>query len=251
MTQHLTKSLINLRGLSFTSQGITKLALNHGERSLNVAALVIPLQKPFMVEAVIMIHASPQFTLFPPLDLLIERLPFCLSPLRRTISLKRNVGHRVVVCYDLEVICRQVSFVRRHFLHREITPGRFNKPLEERAIAREAIADFDSGNDVSFDAAHQMHLNPFALTHQVLIGVFSLRPTKEATSRKPGRINREVRFNRLQRQTARFNQRLQNGSQRGVFKVAGNRVVMRGSREIALAVRVAQVGHKPSARHAR
>jgi hypothetical protein len=51
VTKNLTKSLINLRGFSLTSQRITKFCLDHAERRFDVAALMVALHKPFRVEA--------------------------------------------------------------------------------------------------------------------------------------------------------------------------------------------------------
>lgn len=59
MTKNLTQSFVRLRRLRFASQPVTELCLDHAERCLYVAALVIPLEKDFSVELVQVIHASP------------------------------------------------------------------------------------------------------------------------------------------------------------------------------------------------
>lgn len=59
MTQHLTKSLIDLRGFGFASQGDSKLRFDHVKRGLDHRPLVIALHEPFG-ETVEMKHLPPE-----------------------------------------------------------------------------------------------------------------------------------------------------------------------------------------------
>ena len=45
---------------------------------------------------------------------------------RSTVCFERYIGHRVMVDHGLQVIERQVSFVRGYFGHREIVSGGFH-----------------------------------------------------------------------------------------------------------------------------
>jgi hypothetical protein len=47
-----------------------------------------------------------------------------------------------------------------HFIHHEVSGGRFNKRLEVRAIASVGVRDFDARHDVGTDSAHQVSLEP-------------------------------------------------------------------------------------------
>ena len=104
---------------------------------------------------------------------------------------------------------------------------------------------------LSFDAAHQMDLDPFAFANQCGVFVLRVHPLKEAAGGKARRVNREIRLNSLQRQAAFFDQHLEVGSQHFVFEVARNRIVVSGLRKIALALSVPQVRHKAPSRHGR
>lgn len=59
MTEHLTKSLIDLRGFGLTSQRVTKLRLDHMKGRFDVAALVIALHEPFRVVVEEVVHLFP------------------------------------------------------------------------------------------------------------------------------------------------------------------------------------------------
>lgn len=175
MTQNLTKSLIDLRRFGFASQAIAKLCLDHAERRFNVGSLVVLLQEPCLIEVVIVEKSPPKSAFSSPTLSLVVRLLLAPCKLRRAIYLERNVRHGVMVYYGLKIIRGQVSLVCRYFCHREIAPGRFNQSLEDRTITCEAIADFDGGNNVRLDAAHQMHLKgrrrPFSLAKQTLLAI--------------------------------------------------------------------------------
>jgi hypothetical protein len=86
MTQHLTQHFVSLRGQSFTSQTFAKLRLNHGERSLNITALVIVLHELILIRHVLMIHRPPK-----------RRLSVVVKPINVGSSFERNIGLRSAV----------------------------------------------------------------------------------------------------------------------------------------------------------
>jgi len=60
-------------------------------------------------------------------------------------------------------------------------------------VIRLAIAHFDRCDDVRFDAAHQVKLQPHSPVF--LLAVFDVEPAHELASAETGRVNREIRFN--------------------------------------------------------
>lgn len=59
--QDFAKCLVDLCSLCLASEAIAKLCLDHAERRLNVAALVVLLEKPLLIELKVMVHLMPQF----------------------------------------------------------------------------------------------------------------------------------------------------------------------------------------------
>ena len=103
VAENFKERLVDLRDLGSASQTISKLRLDHREGRFDVAALVVLLEKPFLVVAVVVIHPTPKFTLASPFR------PFVYSPVSRktplggAIRLERYVWHRCVIYYGLKV----------------------------------------------------------------------------------------------------------------------------------------------------
>lgn len=82
VTQHLTKSLIDLRGLGLTSKAVTELCLDHRKGSFDVTAFVILVHKPALIQLVVAVHLPPNFTLTIPFVLLGVGVVLAASKLR-------------------------------------------------------------------------------------------------------------------------------------------------------------------------
>ena len=160
---------------------------------------------------------------------------------RYAIRLEWNERHRVIFNDRLQIVARQVGFIGAHLTHGEVAGRGLYQRLKLRAIVRVGIGNFNAGDDVGFDSAHQVHLNPIMLFHQFWIGVFSLRPLNKAASNEAGRVNREITFDGLQRQATNLDQLFQERRECRVFKVTRDRSVVRGFRQESFAVRVPQV----------
>jgi len=93
-----------------------------------------------------------------------------------------------------------------------------------------------------FDAAAQVNLNPLFLFNQVRVAVLRVHPLNEAGSGKARRVNGEVSFDGLQRQATNLDQFFEKRSKSRILKITRDRIVMRRSRQIALSVRVFQIG---------
>src|SRR5262249_53935588 len=90
----------------------------------------------------------------------------------------------------------------------------------------------------------QVDLYPITFRHERLVSVLGVGPLKKTASREARRVNSKVTFNRLQGQTARFDQFLEQRRQPVILQVARNRIVVCGLRQIAFVLSVAQVRHE-------
>jgi hypothetical protein len=59
------------------------------------------------------------------------------------------------------------------------------------------LADFDGGDDVGFDAAHQMDLHPFVLLSYHAL--FVIRPADKARGGEPRGIHGKIDFDHFER----------------------------------------------------
>lgn len=77
-----------------------------------------------------------------------------------TVRLERDKRLCVMVCYCLQVVARQIGFIRAYLAHSEVAPGCLNQSRELRTVVS-AFGSFYAGHNVGFCSAHQMHLDPF------------------------------------------------------------------------------------------
>ena len=244
MTENLTKSLINLRDFGLAPQAVAKLCLDHAERRFNVASFVVLLEKPFLVVAIVVKKSAPKGGLAIPVTLYSVLPPCPFSRSRPAIALERNVRHGVMVYHGLQARRRQVRLISGDFGHREVLRSRINQRLEVFNVSREAIGNLNCRNNVGFNAAHQMDFHPTALVHQLSVFVLGIYPLIKAGSREARGIYSKIRLNRLQGLTAFLNERLEQRRQASVFQIARDGIVVRGLRQMALSLRIAQVRHK-------
>lgn len=232
MTKNLAQSFISLRDFGLASQAIAELRLDHAERRFNVAALMVLLEEPLLIERKIMKQLPPKGGFGIPSCAGAGRSVWSNSPCQIwfAVALKRDIRHSVMVHNRFQIICRQVCLISTYFLHGEILRRGIDKRFEVFDVCRISIGDLNSGHDVCLNAANQMHLYPIAFRHQLILSVFGINPLVKTTSRKAGRIDSKITFNRLQRQTARFDQSFEQWRQPGILQVARDGIVVRGLR---------------------
>src|SRR5207253_743925 len=80
-----------------------------------------------------------------------RRMPFLTA---RAVRLERNKGLRVMVCYYLQIVARQIGFVRAHLRHCEVAARSLYESGELRRVASVTVCDLDRCYHVGFDAAH-------------------------------------------------------------------------------------------------
>ena len=125
----------------------------------------------------------------------------------RAVRLERDKRLRLMVRYHLQIVARQIDFIRRYLRHREVAPGGLNQSGKLLTVVSVGLRNFDAGNDVGFDTTHQVNLDPFVPIDERSIRVLRFDPLNKAASAKAGTVNREVRFGGLQRQTGFLDRR--------------------------------------------
>jgi len=238
MAEHLAECFVNLCRLCPATQSVAELRLYHAERGFNVAALVIILHEPLLIVREVVIHLLPQ-----------RAMPLVMS---HAVSLERNVRHRRIINYRLEVAARQVSLICAHLVHYEVLCGRLNQWLEAGAISGVTVSNLNCRHHVRFHSAHQMDFYPLPLIYQLgVCSILGVHPLHEPASRKTRTINREVLLYRAKRQAAFLNQHLQVRRAYLILEIVEYGVIAGQLRDITFAVRVFQVSHKAAARDGR
>jgi hypothetical protein len=191
VTKNFTKGFVSLRDLGLASQAVAKLRLDHTESRFNVAALMVLLEKPLLIETEVVVHLMPEsaLALYILPSILCLRHFQSVGPIRRTVFLERYVGHRVMVYDRLQIRCRQVRLICGDFLHHKIPRGRINKGLKVFYVRCETIRNLNCGYDVRLNPANQVDLDPIAFGHKPFVFVLGVGPLIETASRLAGRIN--------------------------------------------------------------
>lgn len=139
MSKDFAQGFVNLRRAGLASEAIAKLSLDHVEGCFDVRPLVIALHKAFLIVRVEMKHSFPN-----------RRVILA----GRAVRFERDKGLRVMVCYHLQIVARQIGFVRTHLVHREVTTCFLYESSKLRTIVSVRVCDFDARDNVSFHSAH-------------------------------------------------------------------------------------------------
>jgi hypothetical protein len=231
MTENFTKRFVDHRGIGLTPERVTKLPLEHGNRTLDIRAFVIVLQKLIALEHKEVIHVFPQNR---------------AGAIAGCALFERNEGCAVESSNRINVLCAAVSLVSRYFGDRECF-GRFlNQRNKEGAVIGVLVANLNRRYDIGFDAAHDMRFDPiYFFSHSAVLVIV---PTGEPRSAEARRVHGEIDFHSGERQTALPNQVAQYGSESVIFKVIEDRIVMREPGDQAAIVRLAEIAHESAAR---
>ena len=232
MTKHLTERFVDHRRVGLTSQTVAELALHHAERGLDITALVVVLNEFVSSKHEVVKHL----------------LPRTAAP---ASSVRFESDKRSAACFGngIGALDTHVSLVGGNFRNLEILSRGLNHSRKERVVVSKFGSNLNSRNDVGFDAAHQMTLNPFVLGS--FLSVLDVKPTDETRRAETGRIHGEVSLDRLERKTAFRNQVTEHRSQSGVLKVVRNRIEMRHLGDEAALMRLPQVAHESALRNSR
>ena len=113
-------------------------------------------------------------------------------------------------------------------------------------VVRKGVRHLNGRHNVGLRSDHDVGLEP--LRHRHFAPVLGAVPTAVFGRRESRRIDREIRFDGLQRFCALRNHRVEDGCQNRVFEHVENRVVVWSAVNVAFGCEVAQVGHRASAR---
>jgi len=229
MTENLTERFVGHGNVGLASEAIPKLALNHRKGGFDVGPLMIMGQKLIPLELKVMEHFRPSTAAIP-----------AMVPTKRDVRRSSEIGYRI------GVHTRSVPFVGGDFGNLKVLGGSASQRRKELGVMRVPSMNFNGGHNVGLDAAHKMDLDPIVL----LFGnaVLVIVPASEMASSKAGRIDGEVRFNRLERQAALLNETAENGSQFGILKIVGDGIEVWNLGDKSAIVSFSQVTHEAALR---
>jgi hypothetical protein len=236
MTQNLAKDFVDLSDRGLSPDSTPELALNHIERGLNIRPLVVVLQKGFTVEAVEMVHATPQ-----PVKLMVAVL------LSRCVGLEGDIGYATHRLNCVEIALDGVGFVGGYLVDGEGLGGLVDQSGKLDAVGGSIGRGLDAGDDVGLYPAHDVRLYP--ILHGAFLPPLVVKPSGIGAGRKARGVNGEVGLNRPQRGGGLLNETLEQGCQFGVFEVAESAGEGRRLDDQPVGFRFPQVGHKASAGH--
>lgn len=210
VAQDLAKNLVDLPRIALGPQRRAELALYDRERRLDVGPLVVMRQELSAVEREVVVHPGP------------DRIPRRLDGAR----LKRYERRPAQVLDQFHVRASEVRLVNRDLSDGEMLRGGVDQGLEEPVVVDRVAGYVHAGHDVGLDAHDQMRLEPLALL--LLDAVLTVESAPECAGREARRAYREVRLDRLERQTARGDEFLEDARKGRVGEVVADRVEVRG-----------------------
>ena len=107
----------------------------------------------------------------------------------RCIFPERNIRGRSNAAYDIQVISRWLSHIRRYFVNGKALWGLSYQKSELRRIAAIAIGNCHSSDDVSFNSCTEMSLYPLML---FLLTMLCAVVGVKCGCAKSSRIHREI-----------------------------------------------------------
>jgi hypothetical protein len=161
------------------------------------------------------------------------------------VLLESDEGSPAAIRDRLKILQAQVRLIRAHFANGEGLPRFLDERNELRGVGRVLVQNPNRRDDVRFHTTRDMHLDPHAF--HLRDAVLLIEPSFVSAASEPARINRELRFNGLERRGAFGNQRLQDRRKGRVFHERRRLDAGNLFRRVAALVRFAQIGRKPPA----
>jgi hypothetical protein len=193
------------------------------------------LQEGFPVEVVEVPHPLPETVK-------------CAVPLRSlAVGLERDISRSVHSHHGVKVLFAGIRLVSRHFVNLECLSRCLYQSGKLGGIGSLGRGSLNAGDDVGFDPADKVRLNPSLLA--ALFAVLVVEPSGIGAGGKARRVNGEVGLHRPQRASALLNEAFQQGCQFGTLQVAEGAGEGRGLGDQPSGFRFPQVGHKASAGH--
>jgi hypothetical protein len=180
---------------------IAKLGLNHHDRGLNVAPLVIVREELLPVKREVVEHLLPRTT----------PVSTCRG------LLEGYVGRRIDGRDRLKILGTGIAFVGQDFIHLKVFGSLVNQGWQKWCVASVLPVNLYGCDYVGFYPAHDVSLDPIMLLPNNAI--LFVKPASETGGHKASRIHGEVSFDGFERQCALDNQVHQYGCQIGILKV--------------------------------
>lgn len=235
MTQNLAQDFIDLSNRSFGANRTAELHFNHGVNGFSVRPLVIVLHKDFPIEIIEMPHAMPQ------------AVKWFIALAAFGVALERYEGNGVDSVDSMEIASARIGFVSRHFIDCECLGSCVYQFGKLWGIGSFSRASFYTGNDMGFNATHQMCFYPLHFASH--LAPLVVKPSVIGVSGKSRRINCKVGFYGSKRACTLLNKRLEQWCQFGILQVtecAGKRWRLGNQ---FLSPCFSEVGHEASAGH--
>ena len=236
MTQNLAQNLVHLSNGSLCPNRSPKLSLYHAECGFDIRPLVIVLQETVSIEVVEVPHSVPQ-----PIELMMV-----VSHASR-VHLEGDIGCATNGLNGMEITPIRISLISRDLVNIERLGGLGYQSRELGCISRFIGCSLDTGDNVGFDTAHQVSLNPILMAAN--LAPFVVEPASIGAGGEARGINGKISFDCFQRACALLNKSLEKRSQFGIFQ--GTEATGERWRLINQSVRFgfSKVSHEASAGH--
>jgi len=236
MTQDFAKDFVDLSDRGLSPDRTPKFALNHKEGRLNIRPLVVMLHKGFLVEIVEVPHSVPQAVKL-----------MMMVALTSGVRPKRYVGRSADSLNSPQIPPVGIGFVRRDLIDVESLSRFLHQHGQLGVVSREMWGSLSTGDDMGFDTAHDMSLNPSLSA--AFLAPLVVKPSGEGAGGEASRINGKVGLNRPQGASRLLNEGFEQGRQFGLLKVTESAGEGRRLGDQPVGFCFSQVGHKASAGH--
>ena len=207
MTKHLAQDLVDLSGRRLGPNCTAEFSLYHREGSLDIRPLVVMLQEGFPVEVVEVPHPVPQAV----------KLVMVVSHAGR-VDLEGDKRRSALSLNSPQVAPVGVRLVSRDLVDVECLGCLVYQWYKLAIIGGLIGSSLDTGDDVSFDTADKMSLNPSLFAP--FLAVLVVEPSGIDAGGKARRINGEIGLYRPQRAGTLLDKSLEQGCQFRFLKVA-------------------------------
>ena len=180
MAEYFTQNLINLSGIIFAPDSVSKLALNHAENCLHIRAAMVVRQEILTIEHEPMVHLRP-------VGVVVDW---------EGIDLEGNKRRRTQACSHVYIGMAKVCFVSTDFCHSEMLCRGRQQGFVIGSVVGGPPTNVYSGYDVRPGSTNEMGLYPLSVVY--VPSILFVEPLYKAAGAKPTRVNGKLAFDGLQ-----------------------------------------------------
>jgi hypothetical protein len=236
MTQNLAENFVHLSRWGFRPNRSPELHLNHAESAFNVRPLMVMFKEGTPIELVEVPHAMPQA---------VETVLLVSNPVRSV--LEGDISDSANSLYCMKILSARVSLICRDLVDVERISGCIDQWSELWRISRLKSCSLYTGNDMGFNSAHQMSLNPLYLAPY--LAPLMVKPSVIGIGCETRGINSEVSLYGFQGACTLLNESLEKWCQFGILQRTEATGERRRFRDQSTNLCFSKVSHKASARH--